>query len=207
MGKYLLETFTNRLFDPFEVTLGDIDIRDIAHALSMLCRYCGHTRSFYSVAEHSLLVSRLAEHAATVDEQHDPRSDSVRIAAKWGLLHDASEAYLGEVCRGLKHRPGTMEVYREAEESLSWKIWQRFMAPRDAVEQHFLEKRIVKPIDRAVCGTEMRQLMHRALDTDGNPLPRSIPGVVVGVMGPAVAETNFLARFVELWGDDWKPAS
>lgn len=199
MGKHLLETYTNKLFDPFEATLDDIDIRDIAHALSMLVRYCGHVRSFYSVAEHSLAVSKLAGERMRVDWHHDPESDSVRIAAKWGLLHDASEAYLGEVCRGLKHRPGVMEVYRAAEERLSELIWEKFMdCPSDYRAP--LEPVVIKPIDREICGTEMRQLMHRALDPDGNPLPPTIPGLVVGVMTPAEAETRFMARYCELWG-------
>jgi hypothetical protein len=64
----------------------DIDILDIAHSLSMQCRYNGHTKGFYSVAEHSVLVANLVP----------PR---LRLQA---LLHDASEAYVGDVIRPIK---------------------------------------------------------------------------------------------------------
>lgn len=69
-----IATFTGGVFFPLAPRVEDVRISDIAHALSMLCRFAGHTRGFYSVAQHSVLVSRLCS-------QQD---------ALWGLLHDAS---------------------------------------------------------------------------------------------------------------------
>lgn len=66
----------------------DVNIEDIAHALAHICRFNGHTRQFYSVAEHSV---RVAAHLAP--------DWSLQVG---GLLHDASEAYLGDVIRPLK---------------------------------------------------------------------------------------------------------
>src|SRR5690606_5290032 len=76
-----MQTFTGRAVYPLDLRPDDIDIQDIAHALSMQCRYAGHTRQFYSVAEHSVHVARWCR-------QYGP------AAALEGLLHDATEAYL-----------------------------------------------------------------------------------------------------------------
>jgi 5'-deoxynucleotidase YfbR-like HD superfamily hydrolase len=81
-----IQTFTGRQFWPLDPRPEDIELLDIAHALANKCRYTGHTRSFYSVAQHSVLVSEIV-----------PAAD-----AHWGLLHDASEAYLPDVARPVK---------------------------------------------------------------------------------------------------------
>ena len=82
-----------------------IDIEDIAHALSMVCRFAGHCPRHYSVAQHSMLVADLV-------------SEEYKLAA---LLHDASEAYLGDVTSPLK-RNEQMRGYRELEKSIQSSI-------------------------------------------------------------------------------------
>jgi uncharacterized protein len=84
-----MPTSLGHTVNPFALTPQDIDIKDIAHHLSRLCRWTGAMREFYSVAEHSIQVS-LAVPA------HD---------ALWGLLHDAPEAYLWDVSRALLRDP------------------------------------------------------------------------------------------------------
>jgi 5'-deoxynucleotidase YfbR-like HD superfamily hydrolase len=91
-----IQTYTGKPFWPLEPELGEIDIVDIAHALSMQCRYSGHTKRFYSVAEHSVHISN------SVSPEN----------ALWGLLHDASEAYLVDIPRPLKPY---LPQYKEAE--------------------------------------------------------------------------------------------
>jgi len=81
-----IQTYTGKCFHPREPGPDDFDIRDVAHALSLLCRFNGHCRTFYSVAEHSVRVSRICPPAA----------------ALWGLLHDLGEAYVGDLPRPLK---------------------------------------------------------------------------------------------------------
>ncbi|MBF0612521.1 MAG: hypothetical protein HQL55_15470, partial [Magnetococcales bacterium] len=76
-----IQTFTGRQFWPLAPVLEHIHVQDIAHALSLLCRFNGHCQKFYSVAEHSL-------HVATILPPE---------LAGWGLLHDASEAYLADL--------------------------------------------------------------------------------------------------------------
>ena len=98
-----IQTYTGRKFFPVAPRAEDIEILDVAHALSMLCRYTGHTKQFYSVAQHSVLVSRIV-----------PPQD-----AAWGLLHDASEAYLCDVARPIK-------PYRLLEQRLMVQVAGRF---------------------------------------------------------------------------------
>src|SRR5690349_636686 len=102
-----MQTFTGRQFYPLDPRLDEIDPLDIAHALSMICRYGGHTKHFYSVAEHCLLMS----HAVAPEY------------ALWALLHDATEAYVGDMVRPLKHH---MPDYRQIEDNLMEVIAERF---------------------------------------------------------------------------------
>lgn len=90
----------------------DLDVEDIAHALSMQCRYNGHVKKFYSVAEHSVLVARLLE-----DAGYSPDVQFV------GLLHDAPEAYVGDLIRPVKVLCGD---YHKVEE----RMWVRAFVPR-----------------------------------------------------------------------------
>jgi hypothetical protein len=90
-------THSGRQFWPQDPRIGDIDIDDIAHALAHQCRFAGHTHRFYSVAHHSVLVSRLCP----------PELQLV------GLLHDATEAYLQDIIKPLKLAlPGYAELER-----------------------------------------------------------------------------------------------
>lgn len=81
-----IQTHTGKKFFPFEPESQDIDIKDIAHSLSLICRYNGHCKTFYSVAEHCIRVSEIV-------------SEKNKL---WGLLHDAAETYLGDICHPIK---------------------------------------------------------------------------------------------------------
>ncbi|WP_411386959.1 phosphohydrolase [Pseudomonas sp. MPB03] len=100
-------THTGKRFDLFEPDADMIDPRDIAHSLAHLCRFNGHTREFYSVAQHSCLVADL------VPAEH-------KLAA---LLHDATEAYLGDMTRPLKE---WMPYYRGFEDVIWGRVCERF---------------------------------------------------------------------------------
>lgn len=107
--KKLLQTYSGILIDPFDPNPEDIIIEDIAHALSNLCRFGGHVREFYSVAEHSYRGSFLC------------LGDELSF-----LLHDASEAYMVDIPRPIKYR---LAGYKEAEENLQKIIFDKFNLP------------------------------------------------------------------------------
>lgn len=130
-----IQTFTGKQFWPLDPSEDEISIYDIAHSLSMQCRFNGHCNRFYSVAEHCVRVS-----------VECPPEDAL-----WGLLHDASEAYLSDIPRPLK-RLTEFVKYRESEFFLQSVIYARFglRGPEPAV---------VKRMDNVLLATEKRDLM------------------------------------------------
>lgn len=123
-----LQTYSGRQFWPLDPRADEVFIEDVAHALSMQCRYAGHCLRFYSVAEHSVLLARHV-------------SPESRL---WALLHDASEAYLVDVPRPVKpFLPG----YKQAENSVMAAICERFGLPHEMPAE-------VKAADRAIIGDE-----------------------------------------------------
>ena len=170
-----IQTYGGKQFWPLDPRPEDIDLVDIAHALSMLCRFTGHTKRFYSVAEHSVHVSM---RCAPTD-------------ALWGLLHDASEAYLVDLARPVKRQP-QMSAYRDAEASVMRAVCAHFGLPS-------IEPRSVKEADNRMLYTEARDLMapvHPKWTWAAEPYPDL---EIVGAE-PAAAKVMFLERFVELSG-------
>lgn len=168
-----IQTFTGKQFWPLEPRIEDIDINDIAHALSNLCRYGGHVEQFYSVAQHCVLVSRV------VPQEHALR----------GLLHDASEAYLIDVPRPIKRSEG-MEVYRAAEKRLEAAIYTRFgLSPEDP--------ECIKTADNQLLRTEQRDLMKPAPAEWKDYRVGALPETIIP-WTPLASRRAFLTRFNEL---------
>lgn len=134
--KHWIQTYTGKAFDLENPRVEDICIEDIAHALSNLCRYTGHCKQFYSVAQHSVLCSLEAP-------------DELKLAA---LMHDAAEAYVGDVSSPLKRLPG-MGSYRALELCILQKIWEKFeiqeFEPGEPLDPRILE------IDLRMLSTEV----------------------------------------------------
>ena len=114
-------TYTGIMFDPTKPNKELINERDIAHALSLLCRANGHFPHFYSVAQHSLNCMR--EAAA---RGYDART---QLAC---LLHDASEAYLSDVTRPIK---GLMPEYLMFEARLQTEIYEKYLGKLTEAEK------------------------------------------------------------------------
>lgn len=110
-------TYSGIVFRPLEPEPHMIVIEDVAHALANNCRYTGHVREFYSVAQHSVHVADLLLNEYGAFEPS---------LAYWGLLHDASEAYLSDLARPVKQQPELGDTYRACEERLMLAVAERF---------------------------------------------------------------------------------
>lgn len=154
---------SGRLVDPLALEVDDVNIGDIARALSRQCRYNGHVAGFVSVARHSLWVSRLLE-----------QRGCSRLTQLEGLLHDASEAYIGDMISPLKHRP-ELATFRAIEEDVDLVIALHFHT------RHPLPP-VVKEADRLV--GKLEQIFWRDCWD----------------IAPREDERTFLLRFNELIG-------
>ena len=172
---HFMQTYTGRQFYPMDPQAAEVDIVDIAHALSMQCRYNGHVRELYSVAQHCVLVSRLvpAEHAL------------------WGLLHDATEAYVGDMIRPLKvHMPD----YCAVEDRVMVAIAEKFGLTSTTMPTS------VREADTRILLDERATLLGEPAGdwmVDGDPF-----GITIAPWSPARAEAEYLLRFAELSGEE-----
>lgn len=160
-------TYTGVQFTPLSPDPAQIRIEDIAHALAGINRYNGHTRHYITVAQHSLLVSHQV-----------PECDAL-----WGLLHDASEAYLGDCISPLKHHTDYGKAYQAHEARLQAAICERFGLPVQCPAS-------VLRADHAQLQEEFKYLL--------DPAKRADRSLQVNTMPPLQAELEFLNRFREL---------
>jgi 5'-deoxynucleotidase YfbR-like HD superfamily hydrolase len=173
-----IQTVSGRWLNPLAPDPASIDVGDIAQALANQCRFGGHSRAFYSVAQHSTIVSDVcAERGATAAEA---------LAA---LLHDAGEAYLVDLPHPLKHRSALGPPYREAEKLLEEAIRARFDLVAQPAE--------MKPIDRSLLATERRTF---ASTIDAWPELEGFEPLEIEIepWEPPRARREFLERFERL---------
>jgi hypothetical protein len=177
-------TQSGRLVAPAGPAPEDLSIKDIAYSLAGINRFTGHARPRYNVAEHSVYVSAYA--------QLMKRGHSV-IAALWGLLHDASEAYMSDISRPLKQHP-QLEGYRVLEAGVQGIVQYRFL-PRLCTAE---ENALVHEADAALCVLELEELLPPSTVT------------LLSCWSPEEAELRFLKRYYELCAalqkdyPDWK---
>jgi len=172
-----IRTYTGIMFDPLNPDSDLLNIGDIAHALSMLCRANGHFKTFYSVGQHS--INCMAEGEA---RGYAPR---IQLAC---LLHDASEAYLSDVTRPVKEE---LLRYREIEGPLQEVIWSKWLDAPLTEE----ERRQVFAIDDAILAHEFLHLMDAKI-VDVTPEICSVPEF--SFTGFAACEQAFLIAFQQL---------
>ncbi|MBR0597009.1 phosphohydrolase [Sinanaerobacter chloroacetimidivorans] len=134
-------TYSKLKFSPIAGKAEHIDVIDIAHALSLMCRANGHIKHFYSVAQHSLNCALEAKVRGLPDR--------IQLAC---LLHDASEAYLSDITRPVKR---SLPKYMEYEDVLQTVIYRKFFT-EDLTERELL---YVKGIDDAMLYYELLELM------------------------------------------------
>ena len=151
---YIL-TYKKKEFYPLNPNIEDIDIEDIAHALSLMCRANGHFKHFYSVGLHSINCA--------YEAMARGYSKNVVLGC---LLHDGSEAYLADITRPVKKY---LHNYIEYEEVLQNKIFDKWI-------QNFTEdeKKLVCEIDDAILYYEFTTLFHEKI-FDYVPILKSEP--------------------------------
>lgn len=167
-----VSTFSGNRFYPLEPRIDHVDIEDIAHGLAYQCRFNGQTQEFYSVAQHSLLVCSLVP-------------TDLRLAA---LLHDAAEAYLGDMVKPLKV---LLPEFAAIEDKVSAIIAAAFCID-------FSDYGPIKRADLVALATEKRDLMPHSVERwaylDGiAPSPQRIVA-----MQPGEAKRAFLEQFARL---------
>ena len=165
-----MQTYSGKRYYPVDPRIEDVDINDIAHALSHLCRYGGHCSRFYSVAEHSVLVSQVV-----------PTEYALQ-----GLLHDATEAYCVDIPRPLKR---FLSNYAEIEHR-NWLVISKYFGLPEEMHSS------VHEADNNVLLTERNELLnHKAgmWNVPGTPANVDVIG-----WAPEVARLFFLRRFFEL---------
>jgi hypothetical protein len=164
-----VSTFLGNRFYPLEPRIDKVAIEDIAHGLAYQCRFNGQTCEFYSIAQHSLVVAHLVP-------------EHLRFAA---LMHDAAEAYLGDMVKPLKV---LLPQFAQIEEQVGDIIARTF-------DIDFSEYAPIKRADLIALATEKRDLMPHSTERwayldDIAPLPEPIVA-----MDPASAKLAFLAAY------------
>jgi hypothetical protein len=158
-------------FDFVEPHKSAFTIDDIAHGLSNVCRFAGQSERFYSVAEHSIYVSQIV-----------PPRDA--LAA---LMHDAAEAFIGDVSKPLK---GLLPEYKAIEDRVEAAIFERFNIPLPLPKS-------VKWADITMLATEKFHVMRNHDDWDYTA-GRKMIDMNIECWLPSVAKHQFLCRFNEL---------
>jgi hypothetical protein len=182
-------TFTGKRFYPAAPCVADFDARDIAHSLSMQCRYNGHVGRFYSVAEHCLIM---CEEIAYRFDFNLPWAKCLNLQ-KWALVHDAPEAYLGDLPYPLKQLP-EFAFFRELEAKYppllaSWLGLEGSTEPQE-----------VKALDLEIVASEATKLYHERHPDwilPATPTERLLSRIQG--LSPAEAERAYLARFRSFW--------
>lgn len=168
-----MRTRSGKNVDPLDLKPEDICIEDIAHALSNLCRFGGHCEVFYSVAEHSIRVADIVPPAYKLQ----------------ALLHDATEAYLGDMIRPLKYR---MPMYIDAERA----VWQA-IAKRFSIQPILHSS--VKEADEVMLHTEGIHLMGDVSDWNIKAKPLALKhDLAKTALSPKHAKQLFIETFALL---------
>ena len=158
-----------------------VDIQDIAHSLSQTCRYNGQCDNFYSTAEHSILISEWL--------WNETKDKNLSLA---GLLHDAAEAYMGDIVRPMKYM---FPQFKELEKRIDKVIFEQYnlefpMDPR------------IKEADNRILNDERKFLFSRSKETwTTSDRIKGALNVEIECLRPLQAKSRFLHRFLNLYNE------
>lgn len=166
-----IQTYTGIQFWPLDPRPEELEIKDIAHSLSLLCRFNGHCKRYYSVAEHSIHVANFLP-------------ADLQLA---GLLHDASEAYIADLPMPVKRN---LPDYNAIEEILHKVITERYSLPWPLPKE-------VKRVDSLLLATEKNALMGPE-PAPWHSMPDPVDATLIQGWQPEQAERRFLQMFQRL---------
>lgn len=176
-AKAYIATVSGKRFYLLEPRLEDIDILDIAHGLSLQCRWTGQCKFHYSIAQHSYLCSFVGPDNEAFDR----------------LMHDASEAYIGDMNRPLKHYTAAGAAYMTVESKLQKTIAERFGFS-------IVEPMSVKLADNYLLYAERDQIVGYKFDEAEDWDRYKDKGeITIEEWTPQQAKKMFLTRFEELY--------
>lgn len=168
-------TFSGHAFDFRNPECSAFSMMDIAHGLANTCRFAGQTTTFYSVAQHSVIVSRIVP----------------EVLALHGLFHDAAEAFAGDVPTPLK---AMLPDYQALEHRIERSVFRRIGLPQTMPPA-------IKHADRVALNTEKRDLMPPHSAAWSGLADVEILEERIVPLGPLEARGLFLDRLMELTGD------
>jgi hypothetical protein len=180
-----LQTHSGTPFWVLDPLPGDVIISDIAHHLSRVCRFGGAVNGFYSVAQHSIHVASVVGTFLPQSAKDDPK------AYLYALLHDAHEAYTGDIVRPLKR---SVPEWSVVEDRVQEVIYQAY----DLDNVSSAVKDAVKRADDALLATEMEQLLEPCLFPWSSP-EEPVKGLRLnGNETPGTSKAFFMQVFKKL---------
>jgi hypothetical protein len=177
-SSFFIPTYMGKAVDPIDPDIKDFHIIDIATGLSNLCRWSGQTKTFYSVAEHSLWVSYLVPEHWAIE----------------GLMHDAAEAYVNDIVRCVKKE---LPLYNEIEKRVMAEICEAF-----SLYDPLLWPDYINAADNDVGNNEIRDLVTNGPERYPTCKAETFIDLTGPRMTPEVAKKAFLERFLKLLRED-----
>ena len=176
VNKAYIGTFTGKKFFLLKPRLVDIDIRDIAHSLALQCRWTGQSKYHYSIAQHSYYCSFLGPENESLDR----------------LMHDGSEAYMGDMNRPLKHFTAAGPAYRRQEAVIQHLICRKYgLSLSEPISVHIA--------DQQMLSAERDQLMRLDFKISDKWHSLEAASIKIARWTPEKAEKMFLKRFKQLY--------
>jgi hypothetical protein len=194
-----IQTYSGQKFYPCNPDPEAVRIVDIAHALSMICRFAGNVKTFYSVGQHCVYTADWLLCHFESKKGHGLSKNQIRQIALLGLLHDAAEAYMGDIPRPVKAQ------FREAKaiEDRLLRVILSVVAP--SVSPEFTDRvwSYVTAADNTMLGAEARDLFNGGCVEDWNLCIGILPAdTVVVPCGHDRAEAMFLEMYYRLGGGE-----
>ncbi len=185
MGNNIVATYSGKLVNVLDPAPEDISIEDIAHSLSQTNRFNGHTSFPYSVAQHSVMVSRVV-------------AKEIPRLALLGLLHDAAEAYTGDIISPIK-----TDGQKAIEKTMLAVIHSQCLKKWSFINYHYHDHMLIERIDKLMALTEAEQLMPNGNIEEWESYKngmRPYTDVSIDPWNHAVAKIHFLDQYYLIAG-------